>query len=125
MSDLAKKFQIKPAMKGGAFRCPKDVSLPFPSLANLKRKELDYLIVFVKSAADIAKFAEPALSVLREDGILWFSYPKKTGSIPTDISRDLAWKPVTDLGFDGCRQIAIDDTWSSLRFREPRFSRKS
>ncbi len=99
--------------------------MPFPSLANLKRKNLDYVVVFVKDVADISKYAKPATEVLREDGILWFSYPKKTGAIKTDISRDHGWKPVTDLGFEGCRQIAINDTWSSLRFREPRFSKKA
>lgn len=124
MSDLTRKFQMKAEMKGGAFRCPKDVALPVPNLTNLKRKNLDYVIVFVRSAAEIEQHAAAAAKVLREDGLLWFCYPKKTSAIKTDIHRDTGWQPVMELGFEGCRMIAIDDTWSSIRFREPRFSKK-
>lgn len=53
--------------------------------------------------------------------MLWFVYPKKTGSIPTDITRDHGWEPVNQTGFAGVRQVAIDTTWSALGFREERF----
>lgn len=111
-------------MKGGAFKCPAELDFPFPPLPNLKRKNLDYVVVFVKDAAEIEKTAGPATKALCEDGLLWFCYPKKTSAIKTDIHRDTGWQPVTDLGFAGCRMIAIDHTWSAIRFREPRFSKK-
>jgi len=48
---------------------------------------------------------------------LWFCYPKKTGKIKTDISRDIGWDTVAKLGYEGIRAISIDDTWSGMRFR--------
>lgn len=125
MNALSDKFQIKPGMRGGAFGCPPDVDLPFPSIPTLAGKGLDYVIVFVRSVAELTRYAETAERILREDGILWFCYPKNTGKITTDITRGRGWEPVLEMGLAGCRQIAVDDTWSALRFREPRFSRKS
>jgi hypothetical protein len=34
-----------------------------------------------------------------------------------DIGRDDSWQPLGDLGFEGVRQVAIDEDWSALRFR--------
>ncbi len=34
-----------------------------------------------------------------------------------NISRDSGWQPLGDLGYEGVRQVAIDDDWSALRFR--------
>lgn len=48
---------------------------------------------------------------------LWISYPKKSGRITTDITRDAGWGPVLDAGFDPVSQFAVDDDWSALRFR--------
>ena len=121
---LEQKLQIKSEMRGGVHGCPLDVELSFPSLENLRVENLDFVIVFVGSAADIRKLAQPAVKSLREDGMLWLCYPKLTGTINTDISRDRGWEPVNDLGFAGVRQIAIDSTWSALRFRDERFIRR-
>ena len=124
MTTLSKKLQIKPEMIGGAFGCPDDIEVPFPALTSLKKGELDFVIVFVGNAADVAKYSLKATQAIKEDGILWFCYPKKSGKIKTDIQRDFGWAPIIDLGYEGCRQVAIDETWSALRFREPRFSKK-
>lgn len=124
VADLEKRLQLKPGMAGGACRVPADLRLPLPLLKGLRRRGLDYVLVFVRDAAEIAKHAPAAVKCLREDGLLWFAYPKQTGTIKTDINRDHGWSPVRELGFEGVRQISIDDTWSAIRFREPRFSRK-
>jgi hypothetical protein len=78
----------------------------------------DLILVFVYSAADIRKQARLARR-LNGDGLLWFAYPKKSSKkYSVDISRDGGWEPLGALGFEGVRQIAIDDDWSALRFRQ-------
>ena len=52
------------------------------------------------------------------DAVLWFAYPKLTGGIATDINRDTGWEPLRSLGYDTVAAVAIDDTWSALRFRQ-------
>ncbi len=49
----------------------------------------------------------------------WAAYPKKTSGIDTDITRDHGWEALNAAGLRPVRQIAIDDTWSALRFRRP------
>ena len=48
---------------------------------------------------------------------LWFAYPKKTGAIQTDITRDHGWAPLAAADLLPVTQVAIDATWSALRFR--------
>ncbi len=55
---------------------------------------------------------------MNDDGILWFAYPKKSSKeYETNLSRDDGWQPLDDLGYEGVRQVAIDEDWSALRFR--------
>jgi len=82
----------------------------------------DFILIFVRNQAEIEKFTPIALHNLLCDGVLWFSYPKKTSKIlRSDIDRDHGWKTLTDAGFHGIRIVAIDDDWSAMRFRSIRF----
>jgi hypothetical protein len=50
------------------------------------------------------------------DGLAWIAYPK-AGQLGTDLNRDILWKHLLASGVQGVRQIALDETWSALRFR--------
>jgi len=81
-------------------------------------KKFGFILIFVKSCAEVEKFAQLIKNNLTDDGNFWFAYPKKTSKKYTaDISRDNGWQPLGDLGFEAVRGIAIDDDWSALRFR--------
>jgi hypothetical protein len=71
----------------------------------------------VQSVAEVALRLEQALPLYRRGQRLWFAYPKKTGAIRTDITRDHGWTPLAEAGLIPVTQVAIDDTWSALRFR--------
>ena len=45
------------------------------------------------------------------------TYPKKTGKIASDLSREVTWQAITPLGWRPVTQISIDETWSALRFK--------
>jgi len=77
----------------------------------------DCVQVFVHSRADVQKYAKTATSALKPGGMLWFSYPKKSSKIKTDISRDDGWDGLNALGLQGVSLISVDDTWSAMRFR--------
>ena len=49
--------------------------------------------------------------------VLWVAYPKKTSALASDLDRDHGWEPMTAAGFDPVSQVAIDDTWSALRWK--------
>jgi hypothetical protein len=54
----------------------------------------------------------------------WVAYPKGNRA---DVNRDSLWPLLAEHGFRPISQVALDDTWSALRFRplrpgEPQFN---
>jgi hypothetical protein len=79
--------------------------------------EPELILAFIHSVAEVGPCLAEALPLYRRGGRLWFAYPKKTGAIRTDITRDHGWEPLREAGLVAVTQVAIDDTWSALRFR--------
>ena len=77
----------------------------------------DFVQVFVKSISELEKQAPVAIKAVKYDGLLWICYPKQSSGIKTDINRDTGWSVVQQAGLRPVTQMAIDDTWSALRFR--------
>lgn len=85
-------------------------------------EKMPFVLVFVKSCLEIEEAAKLINEKLIDDALCWIAYPKKSSKkYKTDISRDNGWKPIGDIGFEPVRQVAIDDDWSALRFRETKF----
>jgi len=122
-SGLARKLGIKPGMKVMLEAPPRDFlallgTLPEGAkLMKVSSGAVDCVIAFVRSKADVKTMAPRALTAAGEKGLLWFAYPKKSGPLPSDLSRDSGWEPVFEAGFDSVAQISIDDTWTGFRFR--------
>ena len=75
-------------------------------------------MAFVQSEADVKKVGLAAAKQWEGDGICWMVYPKKTSKkYAATINRDHGWALLGELGFEGVRQVAIDEDWSALRFR--------
>lgn len=78
-----------------------------------------FSLVFVKSAEDILEHASKVDSILEEDGLNWWAYPKKSSKkYKVDIDRDNGWQVLGDLGYEPVRMVAIDEDWSAVRFRK-------
>ena len=88
----------------------------------------DLMLFFVRSAGEVAAVAGRLDKLYRDGAKLWFAYPKKSGSIRADITRDNGWEALAALDFLPVTQVALDDDWSALRFRRrreiPRLTRK-
>jgi hypothetical protein len=76
----------------------------------------DGLLVFVHSAADLGAHAAEIFASARADRLTWVAYPK-AGRLGTDLNRDRLAAALRDGGAAPVRQIALDETWSALRFR--------
>jgi Bacteriocin-protection, YdeI or OmpD-Associated len=113
-SMLEKKLLIKPDKSVVVFQAPTDFKIK--TTVNLK-KPADVTIVFVRSKADIGKLSSQAIKRVKEDGALWFAYPKISSGIKTDISRDAGWDVLRKEKYEPVTQIAIDEMWSALRFK--------
>ncbi|WP_433945932.1 YdeI/OmpD-associated family protein [Paenibacillus sp. SN-8-1] len=85
--------------------------------AELKAHSCDFVQVFVHSVREVDELAPIAIRAIKEDGLLWFCYPKGGAKAGTDLNRDKGWDTVRDLGYEGVSFIAIDDKWSAMRYR--------
>ncbi|MEQ1819245.1 MAG: hypothetical protein ABL871_11615 [Terricaulis sp.] len=110
--ELAKKLQLKTGSSIRVINAPGDVSLDLP----IQPKSRNVLL-FVAGRAELGKHARGLLATATDADLLWIAYPKKSGAIKADIDRDHGWEPVTEAGWEGVRQVAVDETWSALRFR--------
>ena len=87
-----------------------------------QRCPYEFIIIFVKSEAEVEHYAPLVLHNLSADGILWFCYPKKTSKkFKSALERDRGWKALNNLNFHGIRMVAIDDDWSAMRFRNKKY----
>jgi len=77
----------------------------------------DAVIVFVPTSATLTTHSARAIAALKPGGLLWLAYPKKTGAVQSDMHRERAWEAFSALDWRPVSQVAIDDTWSALRFR--------
>jgi hypothetical protein len=82
----------------------------------LARTQYDFVLLFAKNKSGLDKLAPKAIKALKENSLFWIAYPKKTAGIKTDISRDHGWEVLTSAGFESVAIVALDETWSALRF---------
>ena len=120
---LIKKLQLKPGLRALFLNAPEGyvASLgPLPdgvTLVDGPAGTLDFVQLFVRDSVELAKYAPAALAAIKRDGVFWISYPKKSSGVVSDLTRDEGWAPITAAGLRPVTQIAIDETWSALRWR--------
>ncbi len=88
-------------------------------------QSITFAIAFVKTQQEVDTLSQFLAEKLKNDGILWLAYPKGSSKNHTcDFNRDTGWATLGKLGFEGVRQVAIDEDWSALRFRRVEYIKK-
>ena len=78
--------------------------------------DADAVVAFARNKAELDSVAAPAIEAARQDRLAWIAYPK-AGKLGTDLNRDILAALLAARGVQPVRQVAIDETWSALRFR--------
>ncbi len=85
-------------------------------------KEVHFALVFATEQAQIDQSLATLLPLLHGDVALWYAYPKaKSKRYSCNFNRDTGWDALGRAGFEGVRQVAIDEDWSALRFRKVKY----
>jgi len=72
-------------------------------------------VMFADSASDLRQLlGKHADEELAAPAAFWVAYPKANKA---DINRDTLWPILAERGMRPISQVAIDETWSALRFR--------
>jgi hypothetical protein len=123
--DVARKLLIKAGHRVGLVNPPVgylDRLHPLPDSASVVKSTtaaVDVLQVFVRDTADLHKLDPKVFQRVKPDGVLWVCCPKGRTKAPIDLNRDVLWKAMEKNGLVGVTLVAIDDTWSAMRFRPP------
>jgi len=116
--DVSAKLQIKPGQRVMTLTGDGDApAIEAPGTEPAGSPETaDVVLALVRGRADLESVAAPAIEAARRDKLAWIAYPK-AGQLGTDLNRDILAASLAGQGVQPVRQVAIDETWSALRFR--------
>ncbi len=122
-TSLAQKLQLKESQQLTVLNVPEGylakitADLKGINVSGPGRGKHDAVLAFVNDLAEAQKLFPRAIAAVAPDGLLWVAYPKGGSKIKTDVNRDRLWKATAQSGWRPVRQVAIDETWSAMRFR--------
>ena len=76
---------------------------------------LDFIHLFVKDTAGLARDLPKLEPRLSEGGMIWVSWPKKTSPLFKDLTEDGVRKVCLPLGLVDVKVCAVDNDWSGLK----------
>jgi hypothetical protein len=114
---VARKLAVKPGNVvwiSHADRSDLIGELPEGATVGKKAADADVAVVFADDAASLREILTANKADIATPPVVWVAYPKAN---KTDINRDSLWPIVAEYGLRPNGQVAIDETWSALRFR--------
>jgi Protein of unknown function (DUF3052). len=118
---LAKKLGIKDGSVVVAVNAPDDYAellAPIPDgviIKNSPQSNVDLIHLFTNSRAglfhDLSKFR----NLIKQDGIIWVSWYKKSAKLATEITEDTVREAAFPLGLVDIKVCAVDEKWSGLK----------
>lgn len=125
MSEVFKKLNLKNETEILVINAPESFEPELASLPGVtvlrelsQAGEIQFALAFVTQQAEVDTLAREFAARFRGDALLWFAYPKGSSRrYKCEFNRNTGWMILGELGFEGVRQVAIDEDWSALRFR--------
>jgi hypothetical protein len=117
---LAKKLGIKDDYKCiviGESKNYFELLSPLPNAKFIKTgKDVDFIHIFTTTLKDFSKLFLSNKKLLKKDGMMWISWPKKSAKVPTDLDENIIRDFGLKNGLVDVKVCAVDDTWSGLKF---------
>ena len=125
MSAIFKKLNLRDQKEIMVINAPGSFEPELENLGDVKfirdldeAEEIDFSLAFVIKQKELDEISKSVVEKARGDALVWFAYPKKPSKkYKCDFSRDTGWHVLGEAGFEGVRQVAIDEDWSAIRFR--------
>lgn len=92
---------------------------PLPEEIEIKKQlsgKLDFIHLFVKDQKSFKTNFSKSQKCLKDDGMLWISWPKKSSKIETDLDENIIRDFGLEEGLVDVKVCAVDETWSGLKF---------
>ena len=79
-------------------------------------EQFDFIHLFARTLDELKQGCQLAKPHLKKNGMLWISWPKKTSSLPTEISKLEVMDYGLGIGLVDVKVAAIDKDWSAIKF---------
>jgi hypothetical protein len=111
--DILLSLNAPPNFKRDLGELPEDVSV------TLMGKTYNQIHWFVMNKAQLEKELSKVLKMLQSEILVWVYYPKGTGNMQTDLTRDKGWDSLLSetKKLTWVSLISFDDNWSAFGFR--------
>ncbi|MGH7661569.1 MAG: hypothetical protein ACRENA_11725 [Vulcanimicrobiaceae bacterium] len=108
--NLSAKLAVKSGQRIIVRRCPDEWHDAFRGLgAAFDRGTIaEVTVSFVRAQSEIDNACKEAVALTAPHGVLWMAYPKGGAALVWDSFVHAGWHPASE--------IALDDTWSAVRF---------
>ena len=83
---------------------------------SLRAKDLDVIVIFAKTRADLAARIDTAVHHLAADGGLWISWPKPLSGYATDLQSNVTQAVGLATGLVDNKVASFNDAWTGMRF---------
>jgi hypothetical protein len=127
---LAKKLGIKSGAKVMLINAPDHYLDLFADLppdvyfTDEVSLENDLIHFFSKSVDEYQAKLPILMKQIKQDGMIWVSWPKKASKVTTDITEDLIRNFALQIGLVDIKVCAVDEVWSGLKLVIPVKDRK-
>lgn len=119
---LAKKLGIKPGFHIHVSNEPKSYwkdLAPLPDKVNAMDRptsDLDFVHWFVSEKKVFEKEFLKKKKLIKKDGMLWVSWPKKSSGVASDLDENIIREFGLKNGLVDVKVCAVDEVWSGLKF---------
>lgn len=127
---LVKKLGIKDGMRILLVNEPQDfldLLTPLPPAIDVIKTahgEVDIIHVFSDKRAQFIALLKEYKPLLKQDGMIWISWPKKSSGRFTDLDENVIREVAIKNGLVDIKVCAVDETWSALKLVIPVSLRK-
>jgi hypothetical protein len=128
---LPQKLGIKPGFVIYVRDAPQEYETlvaPMPGGVRMAAKvtdRTDVVHIFATARTKLAAELSAARKALRDDAMIWVSWPKKSSGMKTDITEDTVRAVAFPLGLVDIKVCAVDETWSGLKLVVRKKNRKA
>jgi Protein of unknown function (DUF3052) len=118
---LPQKLGIKSGARLCAQQAPanyRELLAPLPAGVKFVRTiddQTDLVHLFTTRRTELAAALRQARRAMREDAVIWVSWPKKSAGVATDVTEDTVRDVALPLGLVDIKVCAVDATWSGLK----------
>jgi hypothetical protein len=126
---LAKKLGLRAGTRLFLHAPPQDyrqLVAPLPDGVRIVARmdaDTDIAHLFASRRAELRAALQSARHAMREDAVIWVSWPKKASGVATDVSENVVRELALPSGLVDIKVCAVDETWSGLKLMLRRSAR--